>query len=750
LEKDKDKRYQSAAEVRSELMNIEKGIPTTERVIPERKPLTSREITVTFGLRKLFVPALVFIGIVIIGVIVWQLLPQKEVVSAPKIENSIAVISFNNQTGDRAYDYLQDAIPNLLITNLEQSGSLYVATWERMRDLLKQMGKKDIEVIDRDLGFELCRREGIEAIVLGSFIKAGDIFATDIKVLDVETKKLLKSSSSKGRGIGSILESQIDDLSREISEDIFLQKIEASQLKIRNVTTDSMEAYKYFLMGREAYWKVYLEDALEPFKKAVEIDPNFAEAYYYLADTCDFLGHIKERDEAIEKAKSLSKELTEKERLYIDEMYARYIEHDQEKGKQILEQLVEKYPKEKYAHYHLGSYYQASNPEKAIEEYNKALELDPNFGSALNRLGYFYTNMENYEKAVESFKRYAEIAPGEANPLDSLADTYYFMGNLDEAILKSMEALEIKPDFYLTYTKIGCLYALKENYTETMKWVDKFIAETPILSSKCDGYLWKGFYSYWLGSLKNCLISLERAEEMAKNAGDEYRMAVVECLKGAIYYDRGELDLSSKYHQNWLEAFNKTYPESEPFSRSFHSFNLGLIDLKNGKIDAAKTRLTEMRSFFSEMSIILRKWAKYWNNLLEIEILLTEGLSEKAINAFVKEFLPRSPVPQSTNFMILSNTPFNRDVIARAYLRNGDFDNAIAEYKRLTTFDPSSRDRRLINPKYYYRLAKLYEQKGAKTKAIENYDKFLSLWKDADPGIDEVDDARERLAALTK
>jgi serine/threonine protein kinase len=70
LEKDKASRYQSAGEVRSKLENIQKGIPpTTERIIPERKPLTSREITVTFGLKKLFVPALVVIAVVIIGLI---------------------------------------------------------------------------------------------------------------------------------------------------------------------------------------------------------------------------------------------------------------------------------------------------------------------------------------------------------------------------------------------------------------------------------------------------------------------------------------------------------------------------------------------------------------------------------------------------------------------------------------------------------------------------------------------------------
>jgi len=143
LEKDKEKRYQSAGEVRAELTRIEKGIPTTEIEIPKRKPITSREITVTFGLKKLFIPAIVVIALLIAAVIIWKLIPQKEAVLAPKIENSIAVISFENQTGDKAFDYLQKAIPNLLITSLEQTGNLYVVTWERMRDILEQIGEKD-------------------------------------------------------------------------------------------------------------------------------------------------------------------------------------------------------------------------------------------------------------------------------------------------------------------------------------------------------------------------------------------------------------------------------------------------------------------------------------------------------------------------------------------------------------------------------------------------------------------------------
>ena len=188
------------------------------------------------------------IAAVVIGLLLWKFLPRKEAAPSPKIKNSIAVISFENQTGDKAFDYLKKAIPNLLITSLEQRGGLYVVTWERMADLLSQMGEKDAETIDRESGFRLCRKEGIEAIVLGSFVKAGDMFATDVKVLDVETKRLLKSAGSRGEGADSILRTQIDELSRDISAGIgpAREKIEAEKAQVAEVTTSSMEAYQVF------------------------------------------------------------------------------------------------------------------------------------------------------------------------------------------------------------------------------------------------------------------------------------------------------------------------------------------------------------------------------------------------------------------------------------------------------------------------------------------------------------------------
>ena len=741
LEKDKEKRYQSAGEVRAELDAIEKGMPTTERVVPKRKPTTSKEITVTFSTKKLLVPALAVLAVVVAVVLILQLLPQKEVV-----KTSVAVISFENQTGERSYDYLQKAIPNLLITSLEQSKYLSVTTWERMHDLLKQIGKEDTDAIDSELGFELCQMEGVEAIVLGSFVKAGDVFATYVKVLDVRTKKLLKSAQSKGEGIGSILDRQIGELSKEISRGVGLseQKIEPSQLRIADMTTSSMEAYNYFLQGREKYEKFYYDDARKSLEKAVELDPEFAVAYLYLARALDSLGMPKERKAANEKAKVLAQKASEKERLYIEASYA-----SGDKRLSILQEMVEKYPKEKRIHSRLASYYDSNEMfDKAIEEYERALELDPNYGYALNSFAYMYSDMGEYEKSIEYFKRYASVNPEDANPVDSMAELYFRMGRLDEAIAKYKEAVEIRPDFFTTYSRIGYIYALKEDYQQAIEWCEKDIAAAPTPGTKITGYYWKAIFDYWMGnldqSLNDCRILLELGEATER----EFGKADAALVMSLIYSDRDDFEQSRKHSQNWYDFTSKSNPERELEFRMFVNLFLGFLELKEGKLDSISSRLTEIESQLPNVIPLFKNWIQFGYDILQGEVLLAEGSLNQAI-AYLEKAAPVGK-PPLMQFMDPYNYPFIKDVLARAYQRKGELDKAIAEYERLVTFDPGCEGRCLIHPLYHYRLAKLYEEKDWDGKAIEHYEKFLDFWKDADPGITEVEDAKKRLAELMK
>jgi tetratricopeptide (TPR) repeat protein len=219
--------------------------------------------------------------------------------------------------------------------------------------------------------------------------------------------------------------------------------------------------------------------------------------------------------------------------------------------------------------------------------------------------------------------------------------------------------------------------------------------------------------------------------------------------KAWIYYEIAQFELSMKHFKSWLDFLIDISSENTAL-RIYHIMNMGLIDLKQEKLESAISKLEEMKTLLPEVQPLHENRAAFNTNYLEIEVSLAEKAPDKAIAA-VQNMTPLEiPHFSSTTLnsdMLYYNLPALKDGLARAYQQKGETDKAIAEYERLIAFDPENRNRQLIHPKYYYRLAKLYEQNGLTTKAIENYNKFLDLWKDADPGITEVEDAKKRLAA---
>jgi eukaryotic-like serine/threonine-protein kinase len=747
LEKPKEKRYPSADDLLKELSRAGKGLPATSQTLPLRKTLTSKQITVQFSLKKALWPVVVLIAVAVIGFAVWKMIPHK---AGP--QRAIAVIGFTNRTGDQSLDYLQEAIPNLLITSLEQSGHFQVTSWERLKDLLRQSGKDTAAISDEEAGFEVCRKEGIDALVLGSYIKAGEAFATDVKVLDVGTKKLLRTASAKGDGVSSVLKTQIDEISRTISRGLgpLTAKVEIAPYKIAELTTSSMEAYNYFLRGRDDYEKFYLADARKFLEKAVSLDPAFAVAYLYLGKVAGELYDTKAQTEAYEMAKKYSEKASEKERLYIEAGYASAVERNPEKRLRLLDELTKEYPQEKQFHYDLGVIYQGrSQYAVAIASYERALALDPYFGPALNQVGYVYAEIGKFEEAMRSFERYAVANPGDPNPIDSMAELYFRQGNFDEAKARYKEALEIRPDFSQSCGALAYIFALEENYPEARHWLEELVARSPTPMDKIQGEGLKAYVDYFLGRWSESLAQCSIIKTQLEAAGAGYMAAVTDWLIGYLHSERGEFALARQVFQVYADYFFKRNPASQTFMSAYFSFIFGWVDLKEGRLDSAKGRIKEIELILPQFDAADREFFEllYW--LLEAEVLLAENLPEKAVEAGEK-IVPGKFPSMRTDQLTFYNVPFLKDVLARAYWKNGDLEKAIAEYVRLTTIDPKSQVRYLIHPLYHYRLGRVYEEKGEKAKAAAEYRKFLEYWKDADSTHPELADAKRCLASLQK
>ena len=749
LEKDKAKRYQAADELITDIDAVEEALPTAERIVPRRKTITHREITVKFQPRKLVIPVLAISALAIISVFLWHpWTSPKTAAPGPKVENSIAVISFQNLTGDSRYDSLIKVVPNLMITKFESMG-IPVASWERLQDLLKQMGKDPDAPIDKETGFEICRREGIAVLITGEVARAGNVFVTNLKALDAGTKGSLASHSAQGQGEESILLSQIDDLTGSVHQQLgwALPGGEAAA-PISERTTTSMEAYNDFLKGRDFYEKHYFEEARQALQRALDRDPEFASAYLYLADVYAGLRLFKLADETIKKAEALSAKANEKERLYI----GAEVEGDPEISCRILQELAAKYPKEKRPHVSLASYYSGKKafPE-AIGELDKALELDPGYALALETFAYVYMDMKELDKAAEYLKKFSAVNPGDAEPYAAMGDLLFRAGKLDEAIASYREALKVKPD-YGSGDRIAYIHAVKGEYQEALRAMDDFIKNAPSPGIRMYGLMWRAFLYHVVGRRD---AAIKEEDEAIKNLGsvNPYFVSVAKLFKAFFYYDRGEYDKGRRLAQEYFD-FNKAEDPSlggMRMNESLLEYYLAFCDAKQGRLESARKRHEKASRLEAQARADSQGWAaqaQRMGTIVLAEILLAEGKAGEAITVMEKELVLTIPWINNRPDYTLHNMPIEQDVLARAHRKTGNIDKAIEAYLKLLTFDPSSQDRRLHIPVYHCRLARLYEEKGEKDKAVAQYRIFLDLWKDADPGIPEFEDARKRLAGL--
>jgi serine/threonine protein kinase/Tfp pilus assembly protein PilF len=736
MEKDRDKRYQNVEDILSELINIE-----TERILPKRRPLTTKEITVTFKLQRLFIPALVVVALAIIGIIIWRLIPPKEAIPPPSGKPSLAVMYFKNNTGDEGLDHWRTMIADLFIADLTQSKYIDVLSGERLFQVLSDLNQLEAKSYSSDILKQVAAQGRVNHILVGNYAKAGDTIRINVTLQEADTDKTLASEGVEGKGEESIF-SMVDELTKKVKANFKLSPEEIADdidREVGDITTSSPEAYKYYVEGRRTFLKGEWRQSILLMEKTVAIDPEFAMAYRSIAMSYNNLGLMSERNKYMQKALESSDRSSDRERYRIQ-----------------------------------GDFYLGSEKtfDKAIESYNKLLDLYPEDSIANNNLGLLYYRLEEWDKAIERFEACRKIKATFMSSYSLLADSYRAKG-MNE---KSTEALE----FYLNnvsddasiHQELAYDYLHQGKYDLAQAEMDKAFAIDP---AHIFNFYYRGLISYYQQDFAKAeeeyLKLLERAEPRAVYFGSN-GLAFLYLLQGRFEKSKDTLkpgiELAKRLGMKWVESewhsslayFHlrsgnpeealqesdeavKSATEAEESSLQRHALFLkGHSYLEMKSVDKARKVADELREFIEKG--MNRKAIRYHRALMGMIELKKENFS-KAVEYF-KEALSLLPFqhdlfsPRSRDYHALFIEP-----LASAYYKAGDFENARKEYEKITSLISGRLYTGDIYARSFYMLGKIYQERGMKEKAREHYEKFLDLWKDADPGIQEVSEAKKQL-----
>jgi serine/threonine protein kinase/Tfp pilus assembly protein PilF len=743
LEKDKEKRYQRAGEVSSELLNIEKGMPTTERIVSEKRPITSREITVKFSLRKLFLPAIVVIALAVIGLIIWRFVPPKQATPVPLDKPSLAIVYFENNSGDESLDHWRKALCELLIADLTQSKYIRVLSSDRLLDILSDLNQIEAKSFSARILKEVAARGGSTHILRGGFTKAGEQYRIDAILQEAATMESIGSDRIEGKGEESFL-SMVDELTRKVKAHFKLSTEEIAgdiDEEIEKITTSSPEALKFYIEGRKYHQTRDYKKSIELVEKAVAIDPDFAMAYRSLAVSYGNIGFRPQRKKHMQKALELSDRLPAKERYLIEGDFYRFSEKTYDKAIEAYEKLLELYPDDYTGNHNIAvNYSSIGEKQKAIEHYETTRKNGSMVLLGYGNLASAYRQVGSYDKAQEVLEEAFQKYPGKSVVHVDLSLHYRMAGKYDRALSEIEKALALEPPNSVepASRQIINRRAAIHFYTDN-------------LAEAAEDYLnlqkQKMPQAIYLGLIG--MANLNILQGKFKGSKDMFGPYIDLCKKYGVNWPISECYLKFAYidlkADNLQEAL-KDCDNAEEYAlkaedpgrqrRALHLKGLTYIRM-NAKNEALKVA--------DELKVLVRDSHNpnnmhFFHHLVGMVELKQENFAT-AIENFSKALSLQSSDPRDKRADYIKS-------LARAYYALENIDKAQAQYERIIS---SSSGRSSFGDVYalsYYALGKIYEQKAWKGKAIEHYEKFLELWKDADPGFPEVEDAKKRLAAI--
>ena len=724
LEKDQDRRYQSAGEVQADLARIEEGLPTTAKVVPQERRATSKQITVHFTMRQLLVPALATLVLLAVAVGAWRLLaPKATGVTPPAGKPTLAVLYFENLSGDPSLDTWKTGLPELLITGLSQSRLLKVVSSDRVYSILMKLNLTEAKRYSAEDLAGVAREGNAQYLLTGAMLKAGQSTIITTRLQRAATGEVVRSEKLECATEQEIL-SKVDGLTKGIKADLNLSPREIaadSSQPLGEVLTSSPEALRFYSEARRFHVNTAYRDAIPLYEQAIEADPRFAMAYRGLAACYSNIGEA-DKDKAFSaKALELSDRLPDRLRYQIQVSSYTTSEATYPQAIEAGEKLLAKYPDDELGLNMMGYIYEGA------EQYERAIAFREAGIKAsftvlfVGNLARNYRVVGDYDKATALIGRYLERDPNNVAAHRALAKTALSAGNLDAARREAEQTLLLAPRDPETHRLTGDIARLRgdnraseREYRSALELADKQDQRTT----------------------RARLALLYVAQGRFEKAREETRSSTLTTwTDGLVELAAGRPERAVT---GGLVALADPAIAAVPYNTVYFTTFLGLAYAAAGDNAGAQKALAAIKAraggFFSVP-------ATRFGLVLSGAMASRRGDRRAAV----------ADLGRAASMMFHQQgwgeeDGLVLDLLAQAYTAAGDLAKARETYEKIAPLTSGRLLWGAIYARSFYHLGLIAERQGDKARAREQFGKFLDLWKDADKGLPEIADARKRMA----
>jgi len=395
LEKDPGKRYQQSAELAIDLERLAKGDVPLASPVPRR--FTGNAMVLSLAAVLISLAAFLAMPATRWYIALHTVAAGHKGSSQPgpsvlplTEKDYILVSDFNNRTGDPVFD---GTLRKAIALDLDQSPYLNVVSDRKVTKALERMGRNPDEKLTPELAADLCQRNGIRAMLVGSIDGIGNNFLISMQVIDVASGEVLTENHRQANGKEQVL-GQLDEAGAELRKDLgeSLPSLQEFDRPLPEATTKSLEALRAFALGDEKHFGGYDIEAIGFYQRALELDPNFALAWARLASVYGNLHDKADAQDASQHAYRLRDHVSERERLYILAKSS-----DLTTKRTALELYRSTYPRDPTPYVNLSSIDTGQQAEKDLLE---ALRLDPAHPVAYGDLALVYEERGNMTKAM--------------------------------------------------------------------------------------------------------------------------------------------------------------------------------------------------------------------------------------------------------------------------------------------------------------------------------------------------------------